>query len=367
MKRASLAPCAALLAALTLPGGACLAQAAASPADRFVAGGTVTETAPVPGDLIAAGGSVDVEASVAGDAILAGGKLRLGADVGQSVHAAGGQVSLLGRVARNARLAGGEVEVGPKAQIDGNLGVAGGRIAVRGPVDGHLRAVGGRVLLDASVGGDVEIAAGAVELGPNARIAGNLRYRSGEPLQRDAAAQVLGNVEEIGPEPGRRTHEGRRARGGFGLAWTAGIMLLAAIVVAAMPRVSASVSGLLMTRPWFSAAIGFVTLVCVPVAALVLMATIIGFPVAMLLVLAYLLLLPLAWVGCAIGIGDWLVARVAAARAERTGWRIAAALLGVLVLALVSRVPWVGGLAALLALLAGLGAWTLQLRRLGVR
>jgi len=84
-------------------------------------------------------------------------------------------------------------------------------------------------------------------------------------------------------------------------------------------------------------------------------------------VLAYLMLLPLAWVGTAIGIGDWLIARTVAARADRTGWRIAAALLGVLALALVSRVPWLGAVTSFAALLAGLGAWALQLRRLTAR
>lgn len=366
-RAASVAIAAAMLVALPALDGGRLALAAASPSDRFVAGGTVTEVAPVAGDLIAAGGSVDVDADVAGDLIVAGGKVRLGAEVGQSVHAAAGQLSLLGRVARNARLAGGEVEIGPKARIAGNLSVGGGRVAVRGAVDGHLSAGAGRVLIDAPVGGDVQVAAGELELGPNARIAGSLRYRSGEPLKRDAAAQVLGSVERLGPDPAKLSREAGRMRTGFGVFWTAGIMLLAGLVVAAMPRLSASVSATLRERPGLSLALGFVVLVCAPVAALMLLATVIGIPLALLLVLAYLMLLPLAWVGTAIGIGDWLIARVATARADRTGWRIAAALLGVLALALVSRVPWLGALVSFAALLAGLGAWTLQLRRLTQR
>lgn len=64
---------------------------------------------------------------------------------------------------------------------------------------------GGSVRVDQSVsgdrlaaGGNVESAAGSLRLGPNARIAGKLRVRSGSEVERDAAAQV-GALEQIAP------------------------------------------------------------------------------------------------------------------------------------------------------------------------
>jgi len=345
---------AASFVALSIAGGAPLARAAPPASDRFIAGGTVTEVAPVAGDLIAAGGSVDVDTDVAGGVVAAGGKVRIGGSVGQSVHAAAGQLSLVGRVARNARLAGGEIEIGPKAQIAGNLGAAAGRIAVRGAVDGHLSAGAGTLLIDAPIGGDVEAVAGTLEIGPNARIAGTLRYRSTEPLERDPAAQVVGEIVRVGPDPAKWSSEAGEMRRGAGLFWTTGLMLLAALLVAVTPRLSASVSESLRGRP-------------APIAAVLLLVTIIGVPLALLLVFAWLALLPVAWASTGIAVGDWLLARGASARADRTGWRVVAAMLGVLVLALASRVPWLGGWIGFAALIAGLGAWTLQLRRLAAR
>lgn len=358
---------AASFVALSIAGGAPRARAAPPASDRFVAGGTVTEVAPVAGDLIAAGGSVDVDTDVAGGVVAAGGKVRIGGSVGQSVHAAAGQLSLVGRVARNARLAGGEIEIGPKAQIAGNLGAAAGRIAVRGAVNGHLSAGAGTLLIDAPIGGDVEAVAGTLEIGPNARIAGTLRYRSTEPLERDPAAQVVGEIVRVGPDLAKWSSEAREMRRGAGLFWTTGLMLLAALLVAVTPRLSASVSESLRGRPGFSLVLGFVALVCAPIAAVLLLVTIIGVPLALLLVFAWLALLPVAWASTGIAVGDWLLARGASARADRTGWRVVAAMLGVLVLALASRVPWLGGWIGFAALIAGLGAWTLQLRRLAAR
>ena len=417
---------AASFVALSIAIGAPPARAAPPASDRFVAGGTVTEVAPVAGDLIAAGGSVDVDTDVAGGVVAAGGKVRIGGSVGQSVHAAGGQLSLVGggggppppppggrgggaqgAIAgppggaggrgggRGAggpggrggaggpagggppgrggggppppRLAGGEIEIGPKAHIAGNLGAAAGRIAVRGAVDGHLSAGAGNLLIDAPIGGDVEAAAGTLELGPNARIGGTLRYRSTEPLKRDPAAQVAGEIVRIGPDPAQWSSEARQVRRGAGLFWTTGLMLLAALLVAVTPRLSASVSESLRGRPGFSLVLGFVVLVCTPIATVLLLVTIIGVPLALLVLFAWLALLPVAWASTGVAVGDWFLARAASARGERTRWRVVAAVLGVLLLALASRVPWFGGWIGFAALIVGLGAWALQLRRLAAR
>ena len=358
---------AASFVALSIAIGAPPARAAPPASDRFVAGGTVTEVAPVAGDLIAAGGSVDVDTDVAGGVVAAGGKVRIGGSVGQSVHAAGGQLSLVGRGPPPPRLAGGEIEIGPKAHIAGNLGAAAGRIAVRGAVDGHLSAGAGNLLIDAPIGGDVEAAAGTLELGPNARIGGTLRYRSTEPLKRDPAAQVAGEIVRIGPDPAQWSSEARQVRRGAGLFWTTGLMLLAALLVAVTPRLSASVSESLRGRPGFSLVLGFVVLVCTPIATVLLLVTIIGVPLALLVLFAWLALLPVAWASTGVAVGDWFLARAASARGERTRWRVVAAVLGVLLLALASRVPWFGGWIGFAALIVGLGAWALQLRRLAAR
>ncbi len=340
--------------------------AVADVADRFVAGTSVTERSPIEGDLFAAGGSVDVEAAIEGDAVIAGGKVRLGSDVGRSVFAAGGQVAVLGRITHNARLAGGQVQVEPTARIGGNLTAAGGRIELRGTTDGSVGAAGNSVLIDGTIGGDVDVAGASVALGPGARIHGNLRYRSGDALQRDPAAQVSGTVEPLGPE--LPTDSGERAKRwvGTGLAvlWTIGLTLLAAIIVALLPRATASVSGALRQRPGLALLLGFIVLVCTPVAVLMSFVTIVGIPLGLLGLLVYLMLLPLAWIATAIGIGDWFVSQLPSSRQGSVAPRVVAASLAVVLLAFVTRAPWIGGWIAFVALMAGLGALALQFRRL---
>ncbi len=336
-------------------------------ADTFAFGGSVRIDKPVPGDLIAAGGNVDVDAPVAGDAMLAGGNLRVTAKVEQSVLAGGGRLILDAPIGRNLRVGGGQVEVGPMAAIGGNVMVGGGQVSLRGPVKGSVTVGGGRVLIDGPVEGDVVSNAGRLTLGPNARLAGKLSYRSKDALERDPAAQVAGAVERLSM-PGRsaaREREpdwrDRAQRAGPSWLWTVGLMAIAALLVAALPVTTQRVADALRTSLGWSLLWGFIALVCIPVAALILLVSIVGIPLALLLLLLYFALLLVGYVGSAIALGQWALARFKADVAARTGWRIGAAMVAVLLLALLGSVPFVGAIVAFIAMLAGIGGIALLL------
>ena len=335
--------------------------------DTFVFGGSVRIDKPVPGDLIAAGGNVDVDAPVAGDAMLAGGNLRVTAKVEHSVLAGGGRLILDAPIGRNLRVGGGQVDVGPMAAIGGNVMVGGGQVSLRGPVKGSVAVGGGRVLIDGPVDGDVVSNAGRLTLGPNARLAGKLSYRSNDELERDPAAQVAGAIEHLSM-PGRsaarereRDWGDRAQHAGPSWLWTLGLMAIAALLVATLPVTTQRVAEALRARFGWSLLWGFIALVCIPVAALILLVSIVGIPLALLLLLLYFALLLVGYVGSGIALGHWALARFKADAAARTGWRIAAAMAAVLLLALLGSVPFFGGIVAMLAVLAGMGAIALLL------
>jgi len=328
-------------------------------ADMFVAGGTPRVSAPVKGDLVAAGGELRISAPVAGDIMAAGGTVRIDAAAGQDVYAGGGQVEIGGSISRNARVAGGSVSVGPRARILGNASLAGGRLEMLGSIGGYLQAAGGRVFIDGRIDGDVEAAAGELELGPQARIGGKLRYRSRAPLKQDAAAQVRGGIERL-EMPERRGAKRSGAVYGF---WTLGLMLMAAVLVALLPDFFGRVAVTARARFGWSLLAGFVALAVIPAAALVLLISVIGIPLAGLTVLLYLVLLLVGYVCAGIALGDVALKRWLARRAAHRGWRALAAAIGVLVIGLLALVPWLGALIAFLALIAGMGALLVAVER----
>jgi cytoskeletal protein CcmA (bactofilin family) len=337
--------------------------------DRFVAGGEVEIGRPVDGDLLVIGGNADVDAGVAGDLLAVGGQLRVAGDVGGSMIGAAGQMTVDGKVGRNLRVAGGRVELGPRAVVGGNVSVGAGSLRLRGSVRGQVLAGGGRVMIDGPVGGDVVVAGGELDLGPNARIAGSLRYRSGRELRQDPQAQVAGGIERLPLPPGRekldeaRHEAGAAAAGLAGLLWTLGLVVLAALWIGLLPQTCRQVTGTLRARPGASLLLGFALLVCVPVAVVLLLATLVGVPAALVALALYLALLPLAYVVAAIGLGESALRRWWPLRADRPMARVAAAAAVLVVLSGLGWVPLLGALPGLLVLLAGLGAVALQVRR----
>lgn len=306
-----------LLLGLALAGSAAADEAATSRSIRI--GGDVDVSQAVQGSLIAVGGSVTVNAPVNG----------------------------------GARIAGGSVHIGPAAAISGDASIAGGAVAVDGAIAGDLRAAGGEVRINGPVAGDASIAAGTLELGPDARIQGRLLLH-GHELHRDPAAQVVGGVEQsrhrwrwYEPTPGERL-----ARG-----WihTAALMVLAALIAATLPGPSQRMAQELRERPWITLLLGLVALASIPIAAVLLMITIIGIPIGVLALAAYLALLLVGYVWLAVVVGGMLLDRVKPDTAARTAWRVGAAVLAMLVLAILVRAPIVGGLFKLAALAAGVG------------
>ncbi len=363
-RRFSIAACAALLAFTAFAQGGTRDAAAggAFGSDRFTAGPTVRIAQPVTGDLFAAGASVDIEAPVTGDALAAGGNVRIAAPLGESLYAAGGQLRVDAPIARSARVAGGQVEIGPKSRIAGNLTVAGGEVELRGTVGGHVLAAAGELLIDGEIAGDVTATAGEVALGPNARIGGRLRYASREAIRRDAAAQIAGGVERMAVHGDSQRPDRRYGpRGGW--VWTIGLMVLAALLVGGLPEFYARVTATMQTRPGVSLLAGFVALVCVPIAAVVLFVTIVGIPLALIAVGLYLALLVVGYASAGVALGDWVLKRARAAAAAELWWRVAAAMLATLAIAFFARVPYLGGAAMLAALVIGIGALLLQVKR----
>lgn len=328
--------------------------------DRVIAGGSVRQSEPVDGDMIGLGGNVDVMASVKGDALLGGGDVRVRDSVQQDLYAVGGNVQLDAAVGGNARLAGGNVEIAASASIGKNLSVAGGTVEVRGPIGGNVEIASGDVLIDSAIAGDVRVAAGDLELGPNAAIGGRLIHRGPGTIKRDPAAQVGGGIARSGhrEKSVRESHDGR----GFGWAWSLGLIALAGLITGLFPAGTRSMAAGLRNDPGIGLLLGFITLICVPIAAVILMVTVIGIPLAFAVLLLYFLMLIVGYAAVGVVVGDAALLRLRSRDSARIGWRVGAAMAAMLLLALLAKIPVVGGVLVFVALLAGVGAIVLAIR-----
>jgi cytoskeletal protein CcmA (bactofilin family) len=310
-------------------------------------------------DHFAAGQEINVIKAVAGDLLAAGREVTLGEKVGGDAAAAGGQVFINGNITRNARLAGGNVEIAPSSRIEGGVSIAAAQARVNGSIGGYLQSAGGSLYIDGPIGGDVEAAGGQIELGPNARINGRLRYRSRSALKQDAGAQVLGGIEQLPISVSVPMVARGVGRVVFWI-WTLGLMLLVAILIFVLPGFG-HVIGMAERRPGASALLGFAMLICIPIGSLILMVTLIGAPLGLLSMAAYFALLLVGYVAAAAAVGDWLLRRLRHGSLEQLGWRIGAAICGIFAIGILGRIPILDGLIVFAALIIGIGAVGLQM------
>jgi hypothetical protein len=330
---------------------------------QFVAGPEVFIDAQVDDDIFAAGGDVELRGVRAQDVFAAGGAVGLEDVTAQDAFLSGGKVDERGRFDGDMLAAGASVELGPGSTVAGDVLAAGGRVAIAGTISGGVRAAGGQIRIDGRIGGDVSLAGERIVLGPNARVAGDLTYRSGQQIRRMAGAEVAGQIE-------RRAYERPRMPGILELVfagvlgWIGAVVsaaALAALLIGAVPRWIAGASDTIALRPWPALGLGVLLLFGVPVAAPVLMVTVIGIPIAVLALLSYAVFAAVGIIAAALWVGQHLP-RIGGRHAGHIGFgaRFGRAVAGLVLLALVFLVPFAGGFVVLLATVFGLGATAMQ-------
>jgi len=142
--------------------------------------------------------------------------------------------------------------------------------------------------------------------------------------------------------------------------WHLGVFCVGALFVVLFPGVSSRAVDTVGREPLMSTGLGLAILVCVPIVIVMLCITVIGIPLAMLLGTGYLLAVFLGWIVIALFVGERGLSLVRGSQPVTTGLRLLALLLALVGLSYVRHIPYLGGLAVFLALIAGIGALVWQ-------
>lgn len=266
-----------------------------------------------------------------------------------------GDVTVEGSVPGDVRSGLGDIVV--NGEVGGNIKAGSGDVEINGPVGGKIDAGFGDVYIDAPVQGDVEVGRGDVELGPDARVGGDLHYGSGE---------FSGNLDAVAGRvvAGDMRPDLDHGWGGFGILNVVGWMFAAAVFAACSVLAAVLGPGPLSaaTRkaeesPALSLLFGVASVPAVVVLCVVLSVSIIGIPVLLLLAPAYLALVFYGSLVAAYLVGR----RVVFATGRYHVGNAMAAAVGALILAAVYLIPVLGGLLIYGLALFGTGASILAL------
>jgi hypothetical protein len=359
---ANILPALALVLLLLIPVLACAAVERPGTHETIIAGdyfgANASPASMVEGDAFIAGVHVDLKQPVNGDALLIGRSVSVSDRIGGDVYASGGSIFLDASVVGNARLAGGNVEITRRGQISGKTTLVGARVTMLGKAGRQLAVFGEDVVLDGEVAGNVTIASRTLSIGPNARVSGKLTYRGSLPAQVDPAAAITGGINYLGFDFEDETYRAvARVIAWIGaIAFTVGLFLIGTLTIVMAPQSTAHMSRLGRRRPIASISLGLLTLLLMPVTAVLLMLTLVGIPLAFMLLLIWPMILIFGYLAGVMAVSD----AIAGPSADAKGRRIFLLAMGLGVMLLFARVPFAGWIIGVMLLIMGIGAMALN-------
>jgi cytoskeletal protein CcmA (bactofilin family) len=362
-----------LAAALAGPPAAAAAQEAALHVikrgtfseDLYLAGDRVEFSGDAHGDLFVAGRAVSVEGRVRSDLMIAGATIVVKGRVQDDMRVAG-RVLLLDDVrVTDTLIAAAEVlRVSAGSEVGGPAWLLGRRIDIAGSLRRELRAAAARVRISGTVDGDVVLAARDIEILPTARVRGSLVYWSGQEARIEPGAQIRGPIVHRQPEfldrAGRiLTVVATITRALF----VVNLLAAGLILFLLFPGFTVSAARTIQREPGASLALGIVLVAGIPVVLGCLVLSIVGAPLGLALVPVYLVALLIGLLTAAFCLGE-LGAHAVLRRPELSrGAHVAGLLVALTALSLVRLIPIAGNVILLLAVVVGLGGWTLRVYR----
>lgn len=324
----------------------------------YVAGGEVQIDTTVSGDLATVGGNVVITKDISDDIAAAGGSITILGSTKGDVRVAGGNVLISGNIGGDLVVAGGTVVISSGVTIGKDVIVTGGTVTLNGAVLGNATIAGGEVRINSEIKGNVKASVGKLTLGDKANIAGSLEYkaRNATDLEKSAGAVVVG--ETIFKEVKRvhnETDQGFMIF--FGILAFIGFIstiVLALVAFFTFKRFSNEVVVSSAKEPLPLMLKGFVVLVTIPVAIVLLFITLFGAPIALMALLSYILLICVAGIYSGIITGAWLSKKVYKSGEMKITWKNIIS--GVVVLALIKVIPFIGWIIGFGVFLLALGS-----------
>lgn len=317
-------------------------------------------------DLYFTGDTLEINGEVQGDILFLGRVLKVNGPVNGSIMAAGESLTLDARVEHTARLAGNNIHVNPGAYLGRDLFTAGNNVVVGGQVERDFVAAGNIVRLDGQVGRDVQGTCSNLEVngtvgkdvsaqverlifGPQSVVGGDVRYTSSRDAVISPGSSLLGTVQRVEAPPAVVSRDPGQTLWGR-LRPLLSLVMITLLLAYLLPGVSLGTARVISHYPWKSLSYGSLAVFVTPAAALILLFTVIGIPLSFLLMLVYGVLLYMSRIFTGFFLGQFV--------AEQLRKDLHPALLGVtgiVVLTLLTNVPYVGWLIHVAAVLFAAG------------
>lgn len=338
----------------------------------------ISESEKIEDDLIMAANNIKIQGTVTGDLISASQFLIQTGVVEGNINAACKNLDVLGRVDGSVRAfcqnntVSGEIKrnlinfssslnIRSGAKIGGDVTAFCGDLTMDGEIGKGLRCGVGMVVISGTINGDVNLDADEITLMPTAKISGDFKYKSKREAKIEKGAEITGETKWT------KVLAKERKKKGF---FTTKNLVLKTIFM--MASILGGLFLILITKKFVKGAkeavfqsflkslgLGFICLVCVPIAIIILLITIIGIPIAVITLFAYLILFYIAKIFVGIALGEKILTGFKKDKEAPIGWSL---VIGLIIIYILASLPYIGWIVYLAVLFVGFGA-ALQARK----
>lgn len=302
----------------------------------------------VAGDLIAVAQRIEINGEITGDLIALATEIEINGRVEGNVRAAANVFSVNGSVAKNINIFSQEIYLNPGSFIGWDIVGSGNIVFLKGVINGSANIVGENVFLETTIKKNAELRLRgeltSLNILAQTVIEGNLKYFHNEELLSINKDNVKGNIEF--------NHYQKNENEGELISII--LMILAAIIstlffVYILKGINKKTILALKTFSLKDLLPTLLFLVVIPIISVLLLISIIGIPLALLVITFYLIIIYLAKIVAVIFVSDFLFEKLKMKKNF-----ILFLLLGITISWLIFALPYVGNIAATLAVLFGL-------------
>lgn len=271
----------------------------------FLAGNTIIVNSNINGDVFAFGQKISINGNVDGDIIGAAQSITINGNVTGSVRVASQNVEIKGRVERSVSVAGQDILLPGNSFIGRDALLAGETINIDGTVEGSVNAAASTLGINGKINKNVNFYSNAgadantgLFLAPTAIVSGDINYTAFGDIKGASQTNVLGTITKTLPQV--KQQETVKSQMFFKLGFLISLLLTVLIIVLVGGKKIKDVEKIMSTNVWKVLAIGFATLICMPILGIIFFVTgfgtFIGFVIIITWVLFMLLAQPMAMI-----------------------------------------------------------------------
>ncbi|MEO0161246.1 MAG: hypothetical protein ABIL39_00870 [candidate division WOR-3 bacterium] len=313
------------------------------------------------GDIFACAQEVEVTGKVNGTIFVSGAEIKIYTTGTRTILAFCSQLDVSGAVDNNILFLGKRLDTDSTFFLKKDFWGYGKEINLNGDIKGTVK--GAAKIYD--IGGNVqdgEIEGSEVNIKSTACIKGHLIIKSEKEPTIDSAAKLVGKVEfqkiTEKPKVGKKGSDFMRI---MKIIFFISELVIGLVLIALFKDHFKKMSRIFKTQFWKNLGLGFLILAVIPVAIVIALLTIIGFPVAIFGLFLFFTLAYLSSIVFATGFGDLLI------KLFKRGGEVTpfiSFILGLVIITLVSMIPYLGFLIRLVVLFVGTGILVILLYKL---